>query len=49
MVKKVTSNEYFDKRETYKMLISLKRSESLLGLWKKRKRICPICNDPINK
>ncbi len=41
--------EYFDKRETYKMLISLKGRESLLGLWKKQKRVCPICNDPINK
>ena len=41
--------EYFDKRETYKMLISLKGRESLLSLWKKQKRACPICNDPINK
>ena len=41
--------EYFVKRETYKMLISLKGRESLLGLWKKQKRVCPICNDPINK
>lgn len=41
--------EYFDKRETYKMLISLKGRESLLSLWKKQKRVCPICNDPINK
>lgn len=41
--------EYYDKRETYKMLISLKGRESLLGLWKKQKRVCPICNDPIDK
>ena len=31
------------------MLISLKGRESLLGLWKKQKRVCPICNDPIDK
>lgn len=41
--------EYFEKRETYKMLISLKGRESLLGLWKKQKRVCPICKEPIDK
>ncbi|MFA6609104.1 MAG: group II intron maturase-specific domain-containing protein, partial [Candidatus Paceibacterota bacterium] len=41
--------EYFEKRETYKMLISLKGRESLIGLWKKQKRVCPICKEPIDK
>jgi len=42
-------NDYFDKRETYKMLISLKGRKSLLHLWKKQNCMCPICREPIDK
>ena len=41
--------DYFEKRKTYKMLISLKGRKSLLYLWKKQKRMCPICGEPIDK
>ena len=41
--------DYFDKRGTYKMLISLKGRKSLLYLWKKQNRMCPICREPIDK
>ena len=41
--------DYFDKRETYKMLMSLKGRKSLLYLWKKQKRMCPVCGEPIDK
>ncbi len=41
--------DYFEKRKTYKMLISLKGRKSLLYLWKKQKRRCPICGEPIDK
>lgn len=41
--------EYFERRETYKMLQSLSGRNSLLYLWEKQKRTCPICGEPINK
>ena len=41
--------DYFDKRETYKMLNTLKGRKSLLNLWKKQNRMCPICKEPIDK
>ena len=41
--------EYFEKRETNKMFNSIKGRESLLYLWKKQKRVCPICGEPIDK
>ena len=41
--------DYFEKRETYKMLISLRGRKSLLYLWKKQKQMCPICGEPIDK
>ena len=41
--------EYFEKRETYKMLQSLQGRNSLLHIWEKQKRCCPYCGEPINK
>jgi len=41
--------EYFDKRDTYKMLQNLQGRKSLLYLWEKQKRLCPICDNPIDK
>jgi RNA-directed DNA polymerase len=41
--------EYFDKRTTYKMLLSLKGRKSLLRLWEKQNRVCIHCGEPINK
>lgn len=41
--------EYFDKRTTYKMLLSLKGRNSLLRLWEKQNRVCIHCGEPINK
>lgn len=41
--------EYFDKRTTYKMLLSLKGRNSLLRLWEKQNRACIHCGEPINK
>jgi len=40
---------YFDKRRTYKMLISFKGRKSLLYLWEKQNRMCQICGEPIDK
>lgn len=40
---------YFDKRETYKMLQSLKGKTTLLKLWEKQKRTCPICGNRIDR
>lgn len=41
--------EYFDKRETYQMLNTLKGRKSLLYIWKKQNRICPICENLIDR
>lgn len=41
--------EYFEKRTTYKMLLSLKGRNSLLRLWEKQNRVCIHCGEPINK
>lgn len=40
---------YFDKRDTYKMLQNLQGRKSLLFMWEKQKRACPICDNPIDK
>ena len=39
---------YFNQRMKSKMLVSLKGRKSLLHLWKKQGRKCPICGEPIN-
>jgi RNA-directed DNA polymerase len=44
-----TQKEYFEKRETYKMLQTLQGRNSLLYIWKKQKRCCPYCKEPIDK
>ena len=35
--------DYFDERMTYKMLLSLKGRKSLLYMWGKQNKKCPIC------
>ncbi|QEC74599.1 group II intron reverse transcriptase/maturase [Mucilaginibacter ginsenosidivorax] len=44
-----TWQPYFDKRETYKMLQTLKGKKSLLNLWEKQKRKCPVCGNKIDR
>ena len=39
---------YFNQRMKSKMHVSLKGRKSLLHLWEKQGRICPICGEPIN-
>lgn len=39
--------EYFEERMTYKMLMSLKGRKSLLYMWNKQERKCPICGQEI--
>jgi len=39
---------YFEERMTYKMLLSLKGRRSLLYIWNKQDRICPLCGQEIN-
>ena len=39
---------YFNKRMKSKMLVSPKGRKSLLHLWEKQGRICPICGEPID-
>ena len=39
---------YFNQRMKSKMLVSLKGRKSLLHLWEKQGRKCPICGEPIN-
>ncbi len=41
--------EYFEKRDTYKMLQSLQGQRSLLRIWENQKRKCPICGEKIDK
>ena len=41
--------EYFEKRATYKMLLSLNGRKSLLYLWEKQLRLCSLCGRPISK
>ena len=40
---------YFNKREKQKMLGTLKGRHSLLHLWDKQKRKCPVCGQPIDR
>ncbi len=37
---------YFNQRMKAKMLVSLKGRRSLLYLWEKQNRLCPICGEP---
>lgn len=39
--------DYFEERMTYKMLLSLKGRNSLLYMWNKQERKCPLCGQPI--
>ena len=39
--------DYFEERMTYKMSQSLKGRKSLLYLWNKQNRICPLCGEKI--
>lgn len=39
--------EYFEERMTYKMLLSLKRRKSLVYIWNKQEKKCPLCDQPI--
>jgi len=41
--------EYFDSRNTYKMLQSLNGKKTLLSVWNRQKRKCPLCDNPIDK
>jgi len=41
--------EYFDKRETRQMLQHLNGRGTLLRLWKKQDKRCPVCGLPINR
>ena len=41
--------EYFEKRKTYKMLQSLNGQKSLLYMWERQNRMCPVCGYPINQ
>ena len=42
-------DKYLDQRETKKMLVTLKGRNSLLYLWKKQDRKCPLCGMPIDR
>ena len=42
-------DHYFAKRETYNMLQKFEGRKSLLYIWEKQKRICPLCGTPIDK
>ncbi|NDV96158.1 group II intron reverse transcriptase/maturase [Dysgonomonas sp. 521] len=42
-------DRYFDQRETQKMLVTLKGRNSLLYLWKRQDRKCPLCGMPIDR
>ena len=39
--------DYFEERMTYKMTQSLKGRKSLLYLWNKQNRVCPLCGEKI--
>jgi RNA-directed DNA polymerase len=41
--------QYFEKRETRRMLETLKGRKALLYLWNKQNRKCPICGKPIDR
>jgi RNA-directed DNA polymerase len=40
--------EYFEKRRTYKMMLSLNGRRNLLSLWKKQNKVCPVCGSNID-
>ncbi len=39
---------YFEWRETYRMLQSLKGKQSLLTIWKRQNKVCPYCGERID-
>lgn len=39
--------EYFEEKETRRMLISAKGKNSLLYIWKRQDKVCPHCNEEI--
>jgi RNA-directed DNA polymerase len=39
--------EYFEEREGEKMLHSVKGRDKLIFIWKRQKRLCPVCGEPI--
>jgi RNA-directed DNA polymerase len=41
--------EYFDKRNTYKMFLSLSGKKTLLKMWERQKRKFTICGNAIDK
>lgn len=42
-------NEYFEKRSTYKMLLSASGRTSVLSLWKRQNKVCPYCGEAISQ
>lgn len=40
--------DYFEEREGEKMLNSTKGRETLLSIWRKQQKCCPVCGDVIN-
>lgn len=41
--------EYFERRDGFKMELSIKGRRQLIALWRKQKGICPICNQRITR
>ena len=41
--------DYNDKRNVEKMKLSLKGRKSLIHIWERQKRCCPLCGEPITK
>ncbi|WP_121967524.1 group II intron reverse transcriptase/maturase [Myroides sp. N17-2] len=42
-------NNYLEKRAGFKMKESLKGRRTLISIWEKQKRCCPLCDNPITK
>ncbi|KOS05280.1 hypothetical protein AM493_03940 [Flavobacterium akiainvivens] len=41
-------NDYFKKRETYKMFLKLDSKRTILFMWFRQNRVCPLCGEKID-
>ena len=42
-------SRFYNKRETYKMLLTLNGKKTILKMWERQNRKCPIYGNSINK
>ena len=40
---------YYEWRETYRMKQTLKGRQSLINIWKRQNKVCPVCGERIDR